>query len=223
MLRKNSVLFLIIFICAGKLSAQKTSSLADFNIGFGKNATVIALGYNYNWHLGKKHKFFIGTGVRFNQFSGKKLNYTSAPAGLAGDKATEDTVFLAKSSMSSLNILVNLGYNITDKIQLGFDIDAAGFSFGGKKDILFNGGTLLAGNLKPTGGNILLVGNNDRGSLNSNFYARYKFNEHWGAKLAFQYFFSEYTASAKIQTAPKQNDRFRYKSQGISVGVAYHF
>jgi opacity protein-like surface antigen len=222
MLRKNSVLFLIIFICAGKVSAQKTSSLADLNIGFSKNVTTVSLGYIYNWHLGKKHKFFIGTGARFNQFSGKKLNYTSAPAGLAGDKATEDTVLLAKSSISSLNILVNLGYNITDKIQLGFDIDAAGFSFGGKQAIIFNG-TLLPGELKPSGGNILLVGNNDRGSLNSNFYARYKFNEHWGAKLSYQYYFSEYTASAKIQTAPKQNDRFRYKSQGISIGVAYHF
>jgi hypothetical protein len=222
MLKKNSMLLLVALVFASGLQAQKTSSLADFSVGFGKSATVLGLSYNYNWHLGKKHKFFIGTGARFNQFNGKKLEYTSAPADLAGDKAKEDTVVLAKASTSSLNIVLNLGYQINDKIQIGFDIDAAGFSFGGKQPVIFNG-VLVPSNAKPTSGNILLIGNNDKGSLNSNFYARYKFNEHWGAKLAFQYFFSEYTTSTKIQTTPKQNDRFRHKSTGISVGVAYHF
>jgi len=54
-----------------------------------------------------------------------------------------------------------------------------GFSFGGKQT-----GSYINGNMgqtvtaKPTSFNILLVGNNDQGSLNLEFYLRYFFKEY---------------------------------------------
>jgi hypothetical protein len=221
---KIAFLSLALSLTAITAGAQKTQQLADLNFGFGKGSVVISAGYHYNWNLGKKKKIFIGTGARLNQFGGKKLTYTSAPADLAGDDKKVDSVVLAKTGSSSLNLLINLGYNITPKIQLGFDIDAVGFSFGGKKDATFFGNNSAAiTKAKPSGANILLIGNNDRGSLNSNFYARYAFTDKIAAKLAFQYYFSEVTTDTEVQTVPQKNDRFRYKSQGIAIGVAYIF
>jgi hypothetical protein len=71
--------------------------------------------------------------------------------------------------------------------------------------------------------NILLIGNNDRGTLNSEFYLRYKVNQKLGLKLAVQHFFTELTTATKVQNTPIQNDRFRNISNLVAVGVAYHF
>jgi hypothetical protein len=61
--------------------------------------------------------------------------------------------------------------------------------------------------------------------LNSEYFALYNFNKKWGAKLGFQFLFTEYTTSSKIQTTTSgdKNDRFRNKSSEISLGATYQF
>jgi hypothetical protein len=209
---------------AQKTTNPKTQQLADLSFGFGSKQGSVVAGYFYNWNLGKSKKFFIGTGVRFNTFYGTGVNYTSAPADLAGDKLKEDTLLAPKPSAYSLNLLINLGYNITPKLQAGFNIDLLGASFGPEGSPVFiSNGVPTATKAKPAGFNVLLVGNNDKGSLNSEFYARYKITDKFGAKLAYQYFFTELVTTTKVQTAPVANDRFRNKAGLINIGFSYHF
>jgi hypothetical protein len=68
-----------------------------------------------------------------------------------------------------------------------------------------------------------LVGDNDKGSLNSHLFVRYKLSDRLGVKLAYQYLFNELTTTTKVQTVPSANDRFRAKSGMIYVGVNYSF
>ena len=74
-------------------------------------------------------------------------------------------------------------------------------------------------NAKPSAFNILLISDNDRGSLNSELYGKYYWNEKWGVKLAAQFLFTEYTADTEIQQFPEPNDRFRNKSLLLALGV----
>ncbi len=209
---------------AQKTENPKTQQLADISFGFGNKQGSVVAGYFYNWNLGKSKKFFIGTGVRFNTFYGTGVNFTSAPSSLAGDKLKEDTLVAPKPSVFSLNAVINIGYNITPKLQAGFNIDLLGASFGAEGSPIFiSNGVPTITKAKPTGFNILLIGNNDRGSLNSEFYVRYKITEKFGVKLAYQYLFTELTTTTKIQTAPKANDRFRSKAGLINIGFSYHF
>jgi long-subunit fatty acid transport protein len=209
---------------AQKIDNPKTQQLADLSFGFGNKQGSVVAGYFYNWNLGKSRKFFIGTGARFNTFYGTGINFTSAPSSLAGDKLKEDTLFAAKPNIFSFNLLINLGYNITPKLQAGFSIDAIGASFGAEGTPVFiSNGIGTSTKAKPTGFNILLVGNNDKGSLNSEFYARYKITDKFGVKLAYQYLFNELTSTTKVQTTPEANDRFRSKARLINVGFSYHF
>jgi long-subunit fatty acid transport protein len=209
---------------AQKMDNPKTQQFADLSFGFGNKQGSIVAGYFYNWNHGKSKKFFIGTGARFNAFYGTGVNFTSAPSSLAGDKAKEDTLLASKPGVYSINLLINLGYNITPQLQAGFNIDLLGASFGSEgTPIYINNGVPTITKAKPTGFNTLLIGNNDRGSLNSEFYARYKFNDKFGVKLAYQYLFSELTTTTKVQTIPEQNDRFRNKSTLINIGFSYHF
>ncbi|MFY8025896.1 MAG: hypothetical protein ACOVNO_11125 [Sediminibacterium sp.] len=224
---KNLSLFILFVASTFSLHAQqksKTEQIVDFTFGFGSSQTTLATGYSNNWNLGKKQRFFIGAGIRLSgAFSEGKI-FTSAPASLAKDKANVDSLYGGKSSIYALNAMINLGYHITPKLDLGFNIDVFGFSFGPSRIKLFSGnGTLDVTTAEPTSMNVLLVGNNDRGTLNSEFYLRYKINHKVGIKVAMQHFFTELTTINKVQTVPIQNDRFRNITDLFSVGVAFLF
>ncbi len=205
-------------------SIKKTEKLADFTLGFGSGQSTVSFGYFKNWNLGKKQSFYIGTGVRLSNAFGKNQVFTSAPASLASNSANKDSLFSTSASTYALNAILNLGYHISPKLDIGFNIDLIGVSFGPSRIKLFSGnGTSTTTTAEPTGMNVLLVGNNDRGTLNSEFYLRYKVNNKLGVKLAMQHFFTELTTVSKVQTLPAQNDRFRNITNLFSVGVAYHF
>ncbi len=225
---------------ASKSNAQKTKNDASFSIAFASQQVSTSFLYQHIWLLGKKKKFGIGTGARLTNSFGNKNYFITAPAKLTtgksgpgvffGDQIEKniDSVYFLKSQVNALNATINFTYDITSKIKLGFNIDAIGFSFGGSKQgtYLPNAGfTPVNTTAKPTGFNALLISDNDLGSLNSEFYGQYSINKKFAAKLGFQFLFNEYKTNTKVQTTPAgdKNDRFRYKSGGISVGAVYNF
>ena len=118
--------------------------------------------------------------------------------------------------------MMNLRYRFNKKFLIGFNIDAIGFSFGSsKKGNYINGVEGGMTKAKPTSFNILLTSDNDRGSLNSEFYGKNALNNTWGLKLAAQFHFTEYTTDVKVQQNPEPNNRFRNKSLMIALGVTY--
>jgi hypothetical protein len=224
---------------AQKKAAHPINQFADLSFGIGNSQGYAALSYVHNWQLGAKKKIEIGYGARFTSFFGSKQIFSTAPAKLTSGKTGPgvffsnnipvniDTVIFPKSQVNSLNISINLGYNITPKFGVGFNIDAIGFSFGGNKNGTYypNSGATVATTAKPTGFNLLLVSDNDKGSLNSEFFAKYRISSQWGVKAAFGFGFTEYTTNTKVQTTPggDKNDRFRNKGSVLALGVSYNF
>lgn len=201
---------------------SKAQQYIEVGTGIGADAVSPVVSFHKNWELGAKKKFIIGSGLRYTGFFGKDIYFTSAPNDLAIDPKSIDSLLAPTPALHSLNVMINLGYNINDKIQVGFNIDALGFSFGptGTPTFISNG-KKTSTKASPSSPNLLLVGNNDKGSLNSHFYGKYKFNNKWGVKLAYQYLFNELTSATKIQTVPSANDRFRVKSGQIFIGLNY--
>jgi hypothetical protein len=241
MLKKVSAV-IVVFCITTNAVAQKSSTVdksASFTAAFGSKQFSTALAYQHLWKLGKKHRSQIGIGARLTNNFGSNLYYTTAPAKLTSGKTGPgvffaddlpqniDSVLFKNSQVNALNISINLAYNVYKKITVGFNIDAIGFSFGGSQSGTYfaNGGIGSATAAKPTSFNALLISDNDKGSLNSEFYAQYKFDNKWGAKIGFQFLFTEYTTSTQIQTTPdgQKNDRFRNKASGISFGVTRNF
>jgi hypothetical protein len=239
---KKILPFVFCIVSSTQADAQKsnvTDQSASFSIAFGSKQFSTALAYQYLLKLGKKHRSQIGIGARLTNNFGSNLYYTTAPAKLTSGKTGPgvffaddlpqniDSVLFKNSQINALNLSINLAYNIYKKITVGFNIDAVGFSFGGNQGGTYfgNGGIGSATKAKPTSFNVLLVSDNDKGSLNSEFYAQYKFDNKWGAKAGFQFLFTEYTTSTQIQTTPdgQKNDRFRNKASGISFGVTRNF
>jgi hypothetical protein len=213
---KKTILFILVigfylpFANAQYLYPRNTTSI-DVSFAKGKGTTN-ALSINQLFGLGAKKRFKIGLGLRLSNFSGKDLEYTTAPAKLASEPASVDTFLLTKAQSNSLNLSIHLQHS-HGKFDLGFNIDALGATFGKAQT-----GLVLASpsnlnntnqNATLTKENLLLVGNNDKGSLNSELYLRYWLKPRIGIRAGASFLFSEYTTNQKIAF---DNDRFRYKT-----------
>lgn len=187
------------------------STNADVALAFG-NGFSTAFSYNKLWGLGAKKRFNIGAGGRLTSFFGSKLDFITAPASLTGKPEMVDTVNFASVQSNALNLNIQLQYSF-NKLDVGFNIDAIGASFGAGQS-----GTVAASTstlnkstqaAKLSSVNVLLVGDNDLGTLNSELYARYWFTPKIGLRLGGSFQFIEYTTDKVIAF---DNQRFRLKT-----------
>jgi hypothetical protein len=235
-MKKNVLLLALIvplFLKAQVASVEKNYHSVNLSLSLGKAFSPSVAGF-HNWRMGKSKKFEIGLGARYSGFFGKNLNYITAPAKITSGKtgpgvlfteniaANIDTLRLNRPQTHSVNLALQLGYTLSPRLFAAFNIDLLGFSFGRK----FTDGIYIRNGLQSPGVsgktsvfNALLISDNDRGSLNSELYLRYKLNHQWALQAGGGFIFSEYTTTSKVQQVPEPNDRFRYKSAGFLIGV----
>ncbi len=220
----KKLIILVTMLIALSNFAFSQSKYAEVGVGIGSGSFSPVLGFQKDFAFGKKKRILVGTGVRYTGYFGKDITFTSAPNELAIDLAKTDSLLAPTPALHALNIPLNLGYKFNEKLSLGFTIDVIGVSFGptGSPSFISNGKTTKV-SAKPTPLNVLLVGNNDRGSLNSMFYGKYRITEKLGVKLGYQFLFNELTTSTVVQTKPIANDRFRVKSSLIFIGLNVEF
>lgn len=246
MLKKVSLFSCLIFSAVFCNAQQKQPALnninqfADLTATFGNSQGSVALSYVYNWRLGKSKKFELGLGGRLTSYYGTKKDFITAPASLsrsstfpflivfAGQKTENwDTLTVQRPFINMLNATANLGYHFTDRFYGGINIDVIGFSFGRKSSAILtsNGNTITEPEAKPAAFNLLLTGDNDLGSLNSEFFLKYKVGDKWSIKGVYQFLFAEYKTTSIFQTAPDGTkvDRFRNKANNFGLGVSYNF
>lgn len=230
---KKVILFLLLSLPG---SAWAQNSYGDLTVAFAESQGTFSVLYGHDWGLGQKKKFAIGIGGRFTSYLGRNQYYETAPAEITSGAtgpfvifketiaAHIDSFLIESPQVNSLNVFINLRYAFNDKLHVGFNIDALGFSFGGEKSGRYiNGAETNVSNAMPTGFNALLISDNDRGSLNSEFYGRYYFNDKWALKAAAQFHFTEYTTDTAVQQFPEPNDRFRRKSLMVAIGISRKF
>ncbi|HRH34759.1 MAG TPA: hypothetical protein PKY12_06855 [Catalimonadaceae bacterium] len=235
---KLSILSILLFFWTIGLSLGQENRwipIADLSISGSQNHFTISPGFSWLYGLGKSRKFNLGIGFRYSGAFSQNQNFTTAPARLtsgqegpqvlfAPDKPENvDTFQLGNSWVNALNLAIYLQYNLNEKWQLGFNIDAIGVSFGTKTRGNFN--SIKSDNVglksigaKPYPFNVLLVSDNDLGSLNSELFLRYFFKEKWAIKVGATFIFTEYQTDLKPAF---DNDRFRHKSLQVMLGLSY--
>ena len=232
-------LFSLSFVCIATYSQKpnyKEPNLYGISVNAGQGSFASAFSWEHRYLIGKKSRFSIGYGLRFTNFIGSDLIYATAPAKYTSGKssiaslfsksitANIDTVLFEKSQTNSLNGAVFLAYNLPYwkyKFELGVNIDLAGFTLGSRQKGIYKNNTVSA---KPTPFNLLLIGDSDLGSLNSEWYLRYRATKQFAIKVGYSFLFTEYTTDEKIQRLPNSveiNDRFRSKSGMLLLGVLF--
>jgi long-subunit fatty acid transport protein len=224
----------------GQPFLKRTTLEAGLTIATSGSLSNVSLNGMQYWGFGKKNrKFKIGAGVRLNNYFGSDdLQYITAPADLTGDEATIDSLVLTGTQVSALNLFLALRYDINERWGAEFNIDLAGFSFGGEKDavLTYDDGESLPNaanpelNASPAEGNILLIGDNDFGNLNSEFLLTYRYKSNWRFKAGAMFNFNEYMTdlvalpyTASNGTIVDGVQRYRTKNMTFGVGVNYIF
>ncbi|MCA6440666.1 MAG: hypothetical protein ACRCSM_08575 [Sediminibacterium sp.] len=237
-MNKLSLLTGILFISMSLAAQQKKStSLLDLGIGIGSNQQIISGSWVNYWGLRKSQKFKLGVGVRLTSSFAIDKYYETADARLTSGKtgpgvlfaenipANIDSFFVGKSQINSLNLSFNSEYQFSSKWSAGFNIDLIGFSFGTQKTGIYshNGASSVV-QAKPTAFNLLLISDNDLGSLNSELFVRYKVDKKWSVRAGTSFLFNEYKTNTKVQVQNCiENDRFRHKSLYGLIALSYHF
>jgi hypothetical protein len=226
-------------------SSKKTCRYAKenyFNVGAsgGNQEFLGTAGWSHLHRMGKKKRFAIGYGIRYSGYVGGNKFYTTAPSKytstrqdlltIFSDDVPEniDTISVITSRVNSINLSFHLQYTLFGKLDLGTNIDLIGFSFGRqtKGSIMsssFDGKQAAVQNASPTPFNVLLTSDNDRGSLNSEFYGQYWLHKKWAVKLGYTFYFSELTTAQNLSfdNGRIENDRYRLKSSMILLGVTF--
>lgn len=226
-----SILFTLSFLST---RAQTAGHYFDVTAGGASYRGSLAISFQHQYFIGKSQKFNVGIGARASSFIGADLYYATAPAKLTSGStsplvifkeniiANIDSFLVNTPQLNFINLMVIIDYRFSEKFSAGFNIDVVGFSFGKKaRGNYINGFQGKIEEAKPTPFNILLISDNDRGSLNSELYLRYKIRERIALKSAAQFVFTEYTTETQVQNFPEDNDRFRNKALLFALGVTY--
>jgi len=239
-MRKISYL-LLCFLFISQVHAQelgkvtfKNAHAFGYSMGVGASEGAVAIDWSHVHGLGKKNqRFKIGYGFRFSSYLGSNQDFTTAPALLTSKEEGPqilfsetydeniDTLSFSSAQVNTLNIAIHLNYSLTPKLDIGFNIDAIGFSFGGTRTGTFTASPQTYATqqkAKPAAFNLLLVSDNDIGSLNSEIFARYWLSKKWAVKAGAMFLFTEYTTE---NTLTFDNDRFRNKSFLLILGTSF--
>ena len=231
------VLLIVLFAVASdaqQLQKPHTSKMFDLTATLGADQGSLAAAFIHNWRLGERRKFEIGPGIRLTGYGGTKKDFITAPAKLARtntapflivfagqQESNFDTLTLQRPLLFMLNFSLNLGYHITPKWYGGINIDVIGVSFGrASSAVLTSNGTMVTEPVaKPTSFNLLLTGDNDKGSLNSEFFLKYQISNRWAAKAVYQFLFTEYTTTTTMQVAPDGTNVYRFRNKVNAGGI----
>ncbi|CAN5748090.1 hypothetical protein BH11BAC4_BH11BAC4_01870 [soil metagenome] len=235
------ITFLFLFyVVHAQTPHSRINQFVDVTGTIGNSQGTGAASYVHNWKFGKYKRLEAGLGLRWTTYFGTKTEFTTAPAKLArtttipfviffaGQKLeNQDTLTVQRPLTNSVNLSINLGYNFSTRLNAGFNIDLIGFTFGRKSSAILQsyGSTKIEPAAKPAAFNLLLTGDNDHGSLNSEFFLKYKLNNTWGIKVLYQFIFIEYKTENVKQVAPDGTmvERFRNKANNFGLGVSYNF
>jgi hypothetical protein len=240
MIRKHSffsvLLMLFCSIVFGQDSIQKNEYQWAFTTNAGANSFAGSVAWSHYHGIGRQRRLRIGYGLRLTSFWGSDLEYITAPAKYTSGRqsfaalfaeninANIDTVHFPGAQVNALNAGIYLSYVLPywkNRFTAGINIDAVGFSFGSSRQATYKNNTVFA---KPSAFNLLLISDSDKGSLNSEWYVSYRAGRKVSLKAGYEFLFTEFTTSSKIQPIPAAsefNDRFRLKSGMVMLGVLY--
>ena len=224
---KRQLICLVTFLFSVyQLQAQEKplphiSQFADITLTAGNAQGAAAISYVYNWRLGKTRKWELGLGGRLTSYLGRKQDFITSPARLSRSTTTPFLIVFAGQKTENWDI----GYHFNARWYAGFNIDVIGFTTGRttSSTLASNGINTTEPVTKPAGFNLLLTGDNDLGSLNSEFFVRYQLNNRFAIKAVYQFLFIEYKTTTTQQIAPDGTrvNRFRNKVNAFGLGLTY--
>lgn len=217
--------------------SERLNSGIDLGMAYSTNNYHPSFAYYQLINIGEKKLFSLGWTTRFGVFYGDNLDYYTAPARLTRGKSgfgaigapllvdQIDTVRYDYVSMTSLNFGIRAQLNL-GPVEIGASADLIGLTIGKSRTgryISTNGqfvapdssltyfqGANTFQQSRPSHLNARLLGDNDRGTLSTEVYARVRVSQRIGVKLGYQWLTTETTVGNRDVVA--DNNRFRNRA-----------
>ncbi|GAB4041992.1 hypothetical protein [Spirosoma jeollabukense] len=221
--------------------AARLSSGVDLGMAYSTNTYNPSIAYYQLINVGERKLLQLGWTARFGAFYGDNLNYYTAPARLTRGKTgfgalseplivqNIDTVRYDYVTITSLNVGVRAQINL-GRVELGASADLLGLTIGKRRigryisstgqfadtdttNAYFQGVNTYQSS-KPGTVNVRLLGDNDRGTLSTEVYARIYITRQVGVKFGYQWLTTETVVTNRDIVS--NNNRFRNRA-----GMAY--
>jgi len=223
--------------------SSRLSSGADVGAAFKANYLSPSIAYYQLLNLDNNQIFSVGWHFKFSTVYANQLDYTTAPlkltrgtGGLSGPviAANIDTLSFNRVTMTTANFGLRAQVRL-GPVQLGGSADIIGFGFGKGRSSTYRSSTgyykadsttaTFADNpnqpAQPQKFNLRLLGDNDRGTLAMDVYARVLVSRRLGVKVGYQWITTEMRASnANVEDG---NSRFRNRSAMPYVALTFPF
>ncbi|MFN8345766.1 MAG: hypothetical protein U0X91_12210 [Spirosomataceae bacterium] len=223
--------------------AQPVSRLtSSYEIGVGWNDKAVLINGQYHQYLKIDRRGFlqVGWGLGASHLRGRELDFTTAPAQLTKGKTgfaalnaptllrQIDTLQM-KTGITSFNFAISAQLSLFERVDLGANVDLLGFALGARRAGLYlsSKGYNKVDSLnlhrtyqqaRPARFNFLLLGDNTRGNLNTELYARIHIVPQVSLKISYLFTTGEYRTE---QLLTDDNRRFRYRSPLLFVGLTF--
>lgn len=130
----------------------------DASVGFGGGAWRAGVSSQWRHDIGGS-RLTLGTGLRLTYYAGEPANYRNQGA----TTTTLPDMLLIDPAVWGLNVVVSAQARVAGPLAVGANIDLVGVAGGPTRQ-------LGAATLEPARGSLFQYGDNDRGSLNSEFF-----------------------------------------------------
>lgn len=196
-------------------AAAQPENFFDFAFASDVASRVLSAGAARRHAVFAGGRLLLGYGARASLQTGRVELYPVRVDG-AVDRLTVHDAHLA-----SLNANVHAAVKLGGPIEAGFNLDVAGASVGASQSASYRSSPTAAPagvRASPSAGNLFLFGSNDRGSLNSEFYASWRVSPAFSLRAGLSHFLTEYRAERELASGTRLFRRF---SNLIFVGVRW--
>lgn len=219
---------------------SRITSGFDLGTGWKDKAWTLSGLYHQSLKIDRRGLLQVGWGVRGAHFRGKELDFTTAPSqltkGKTGFSALNAPIILRqidtlqmRTGITSFNFNLSAQISLFNRLDIGANVDILGFALGNRRAGYYLGSKgynkVDSLNLhktyqqaRPARLNFLWLGDERRGNLNTEIYARIYVTQRVGVKVSYLFTTNEYRTD---QPLVDDNRRFRFRSQMIFVGLTF--
>jgi len=152
-------LLVLLTWCCIRIPLQASAQLLDLDVSAGFGGGAVRAAASGQWRRDIGSRLTLGTGLRLTHYDGEAASYRNQGATTTAlpDRLPIDP------AVWGLNVMVSAQARLAGSFAAGANIDLVGVAWGPTRQ-------LGAAALEPAGGSLFRYGDNDRGSLNSEFF-----------------------------------------------------
>ncbi|MDX2062499.1 MAG: hypothetical protein SFY70_05515 [Bacteroidia bacterium] len=167
------------------------------------------------WPVGLKGRLMAGGGVRYNyQGSTGQISLEL----IDDNRNANAEVLVSGLVVHNLALFAEASYRISDRLEGGFNIELVGVTFGPEQSLPLQPPDFPL-SVEPETLGLLLVGENDLGTLNSEFFAAYRVSERLWLRANLSYVVNNYLTTTPVTSG--EEARLQRFFSYLTVGVQF--